>query len=379
MKKTVSILCAIAIMFSMTTLTAKAISETRAENVQNIQKLLTLAQVRMDELTASGLLAVENCKEITDFDGNKLVVFEYSPTGYAIFSPKTGTFLETAPESPSPYLNRSSNLYYGGPKHYYVFDNDTFLNTITAMRLTEGDILALEDYSKKLDDMLMSSKSTNTLNYLNGKSADCSSTRSVSGTYYVNNYSRIKNLSSCGYVGGNHCGYIAAAMLLYYFDSTGHRDVIPGTNSDYYYTENNKYVLTTKLTNELISIGVDLGLNPTTTSYAIHRVVKKYLSNKSISGNIDHTSLFTPFFTKFKISQIIDDSEPVIIFGSLYSQSHNSSIDHAVLAYGYKATISYDEESYGTTTYEFIAHFGYTTYPFVYLNGVFGSIYSLSC
>lgn len=379
MKKFISMVCVLSLIFSMTILSTEATTDTKNTVVVSTQKLLEIAQARMDELTTAGSLVVENCKKISDFDGNYYFVFEYKPIGYAIFSPKSGAFLETAPESPSPYLNCESNLYYGGPQQYYTLENNTFSNTITNSVLTKDDIDTLKDYSRDLDDMLMSSKNTANINYINGKNTTYNSNRGVSGTYYVNNYARIKNLSSCGYVDGGYCGYIAAAMLLYYFDSTGHRDVIPGTNSNYYYTSNNKYVLTPKLTNELINIGADLGFKPSTTSYAIHRVVKKYLANKSITGNIDHTSLFTPLFTKFKISQIIDDSEPVIIFGSLYSPSHNKSIDHAVLAYGYKATISYDEESYGTTTYEFIVHFGYNAYSFVYLNGVFGSIYSLSC
>lgn len=364
----------------MTALSAKAVNASENVISTRTQKLFVIAQARMDELTTPGSLVVDNFKEVFDFNGNSFIVFEYLPTGYAIFCEKSGTFLETAPESPSPYLNYTNAIYYGGPQQYFILENNVFTNTITNTQLNANNVMALKEFSQELDKKLTSSKNNKITNYLNNNSSTYNTaTRSITETFYVDNYSRLRNLSACGYVNGGYCGYIAAAMLLYYFDSTGHRNVIPGTNSEYYYTSNGKYVLTDKLTEELIDIGEDLGFNPNTTSYAIHRVVKQYLSNKSITGNIDHTSLFTPLFTKFQISQKINNNEPVIIFGDHYSPSHNDTIFHAVLAYGYRATISYDEEIYGTTTYEFIVHFGYDSYPFVYLDGIFGSIYSLSC
>lgn len=365
----------------MIALSAKAVIAPEDAISTRTQKLFVIAQARIDEITTPGSLVVDNFKEVFDFNGNSFIVFEYLPTGYAIFSEKSGTFLETAPESPSPYLNHTNDLYYGGPQQYYILQNEVFSNTITNANLNKSDVVALKEFSQNLDEMLISSKNTNITNYLNNKNSVYSTgSRGITETFYVDNYSRLKNLSDCGYVDGGYCGYISAAMLLYYFDATGHRNVIPGTNSDYYYTNsNNKYVLKDNLTEELIDIGVDLGFSPSTTSYAIHRVVKQYLTSKSITSNIDHTSLFAPLFTKFQISQKINNNEPVIIFGDHYSPSHNDTIFHAVLAYGYRATISYDEEIYGTTTYEFIVHFGYDSYPFVYLNGIFGSIYSLSC
>lgn len=319
-------------------------------------------------------------KILLGFDGSEYCLFEYSPTGYAIFDMKSGLFLESTASSYSPYTGYNENIYYAGPGQYYYFSKNEYTHLLDNIKLSKADVFALTNNNEEITALLRTNIDNQVVNYINDTGVTLPPVR-ASQTYYVSDYNRLMNLKYCGYITGGYCGYIAAAMLLYYFDSSGHRDLLPGNNNQFYWTSNGSYVLSTSnVTSPLISIGSSLGYGNSTTSYSIHRVMKKYLSNKGITSNLNHTSLFAPLFTKYQIySRIANSSEPVIIFGSLVSPTNGSSINHAVLAYGCKLTITYNNNGYGTNSYEFIAHFGWDNRTNIYINGIFGSIYSLSC
>ena len=69
-------------------------------------------------------------KILSDLSDNHFELVEVGDTGYMIFDPQSGKYLEEALDSPSPYLGLSENLYYFGPLNYYQLSGDKFVHTV---------------------------------------------------------------------------------------------------------------------------------------------------------------------------------------------------------------------------------------------------------
>ena len=69
-------------------------------------------------------------KILSDLNGNYFELVEMGTSGYLIFDPQSGKYLEEALDSPSPYLGLNQNLYYFGPLNYYQLQQNTFVHTL---------------------------------------------------------------------------------------------------------------------------------------------------------------------------------------------------------------------------------------------------------
>ena len=86
-----------------------------------IKPLETLEEVRTDlviESIAEGWneeRQLSRTTTILDFDGNEYILAEFEPTGYMIFNQEAAIIVESAENSPSPYMGLDGELFYGGP------------------------------------------------------------------------------------------------------------------------------------------------------------------------------------------------------------------------------------------------------------------------
>lgn len=339
---------------------------------QECERHALLIQDKVHSIETNSSLAISAYKSLQDFDGNPYLLIECDPVGYLIYHPESTRFVEYAADSPSPFLDIEGELLYGGPTQYYYKQADgSYQNTLDKEQILEQEeIKELAPQSKKIQKELIKQSDTAVLEYTQKKFAPKVMASKLTTTFYITSYGKLSDLDKCGYMDGGVCGYIAAAMMIYYYDVIGHRDVM---DDKYYYNYNGKK-LSSALTQHLLQIGKDLGYGTSTTSVAIHYTVKEYLKRRGITSNTDHTSRYVPLFTSTTIALLLEKNQPVIIFGNLYSPSHGKHINHAVLAYGYKATLNGSDMSF-----EFIAHFGYDAYRQVTVSGAYGSIYSLKC
>ncbi len=224
---------------------------------------------------------ISSIKKITDFSGNPYLVIECSPTGYLIYNEDAGVIMEESESSPSPYLDISHGLY-GGP-------NNEVLNYIN------------KGIQNKEVSIIPAAVTNSYISY--GK------------TFFGN----LNTSTKMGYysVSDGLCGYVAAAMVLLYYD-----------------------------------IGKQtLGYSTTLNGSKVANVMKTYLDDKR---NIDVTcwSAITVNIPSIRY-QLTNRDIPVVYVNRFDDPRGSGTTDHCIVVYGY-------DNSDGL-----IAHFGWVGYEHV--------------
>lgn len=319
---------------------------------------------------------VESVKTVYDFAGNTFYVAECTPTGYYIYNVETDTVVESSERGVSPYIGYSQNLYYGGPTYYYVLENGSYKHTID-----ETETLATAQVQVLRQNCQVGFETIEARYQTRANSVSPMAVYSTDIT--VDHPEFYQNLTHCGYISGGRCGFIALGMLIAYKDKYADDDLL----ADAYWETNsilnsqNTSGITVSANNVISKKLYDLDPKDSTTSMHIHNVAKKYFAQVGVSVN--HTSRWKPFFTEGTVRNLIDDDNPVILFGSVPDNptttsvmnvtpmsSEGDSSNHAVVAYGYSSDKS-----------KFIVHYGWESsyYPDARIDlGYFGlgSIYS---
>lgn len=389
MKKTASILTAMALTISISSTSVEALSVTEQINAQENVRLSEIFNMRIEELeeqanSVLGLsgddvvdIEISDVVSMHDFSGNKYTLIECHPTGYMIYHDESANFVEGSAVAESPYKNCMGEIYYGGPNEYYEItstgSDEVYCHTISGETLCRETLSTLSEASDKLNTALFDNANTSIQNYISSAQPldiVCPMSVEVGDLKLVDNYQFFTGLDNCGYTtvnGSGICGYIAAGILLTYEQVTNGGNYVPSS----YYSKNSsgKYSISTSLPKALYNTAVSLGYGTSTTSVEVHYTVEEYLANRGITVN--HTSLYAPFGNNFVIADKIDNDRPVIWFGNVFDNTSGDSqtfINHAVVVYGY------DYDLIGG--YSYIAHFGWTGDTMVTFNGVVGSIYT---
>lgn len=308
-------------------------------------------------------ISISAIKYASDFAGNRFTVIECKPTGYYIFHESSGIFVEYSISSMSPYIDYYDNLYYGGPKGYYIKENSTYKNTVIDETINYDSESELSIYSSELALNLMKGKDQKVLDFINNNSisslnlsdAAADTVGVLSTPVYIPNSYYLSQLSTnCGYKNGGYCGYIAGNLILYYWEKR------MGSNSivdSWYLQPNRSGLYGYRLTNCLYYIGVGLGYGASTVGWQMRNVLISYCNSNGISA----TSSWYIF--DGNAADEIDSGRPVILFGSFWNVQTNSGyISHAVTAYGYNSST-------------YIVHYGWDGYPMIFLNHlIFGTM-----
>jgi len=343
---------------------------------EQTKKLITLFCSTLDTVKEpSQNLQFSVMKTVRDFAGNSYIVAEFQPTGYVIFNVDTGIFTEYSALSDSPYLGCTGNeLYYAGMGQFYTKQGNSLVNILTKESAKEETVRALfAPYCTQQFELLEGNKNDEVAKYVSKKTSNYAPPKAVTEAY-VTYSNRLINLYDPGYRSGNVCGYIAAAMVLYYYRSSGRRNI--ADSNDYFTDANGYYNIKVALTNYLVdSLRVQLGLPTGTHANHIKTLMSNYIRiyctrmGLSQSG-ISHDTWYVPLTAQIEAG--INGYKPVIIFaGLLSSPTLGITTNHAVLAYGYKYNSGASDEM--------IVHYGYKGRSKVYVTGAWGSIYTLTC
>jgi len=187
----------------------------------------------------------------------------------------------------------------------------------------------------------------------------------------VSNYQFFTNLQSCGENVNNTCGYIAAGILLSYWQATRGGNYI--SSSYLTYTTSNgvrKYSISNSLHTYLVNIGKSLGKGNTTYAKDIYDVVNRYFSLRS-GISCTYRWALIPNANNIAIANDIHNNRPVIWFGRVASNSYNdmTNMNHAIIVYGYRFSIF--------SGYSYLAHFGWEGANEVFFNGFLGSTFTI--
>lgn len=317
-------------------------------------------------------------KMVYDFAGNLYYVVEFSETGYLIYHADSGCVMEYSASAPSPYAAVEENLFYCGPTYYYVFDGNTYFHTIADESFDEADSEMLE--SAETNSNQLHTKCVEAANdsvycidtaAASGRQNDIAAT--ASSAHYISKYSVLKNLKTeaqMGYYtnprasdGGGCCGYIAAGMLLLWYDKG--KGVNETINDFAYLNSNGSAFRGGDFTRYLRSLGQydasdATGVLPGDES--MRDIISKYARKKYCVTTTDATII--PSASKV-CTWLRTYNAPVIVFGNFEKKGSGSY--HAVLAYGW-----YDDN-------RIIANYGHEYYNEVTITAPLFSLGSILC
>lgn len=272
---------------------------------------------------------LEEVKTLVGFDGGEYILYEYLPNGYAIYT-KNMVLIERNANAKSPYLGIYDNIIYNGPMSYYV-DRTGYIYDLLTNEIVEVTSEVLE-ISRMLNETI-----EEPIVMTRGLSTDKGE---------IKNSEYIKNLFyDYNYFGT--CGYISASILLGYYDQMfPNKNIIP---KEYRLPDNQ---LSPKLHDDLRA----LGKKNETNADSLKPIVKKYLSNRGVTG-ISHYSWLGIFTTNTMLMDSINKNNPVILFATMKNPKDGKNMNHALVAYKYNMHLYTDT---GHAYYYYTCHYGWS-------------------
>lgn len=297
-------------------------------------------------------------KILSDLNGNYFELVEMGTSGYLIFDPQSGKYLEEALDSPSPYLGLNQNLYYFGPLNYYQLQQNTFVHTLlpeeynfsidVGTDVQSAFNVALQRSRSQTDTKVLAAMQIETNS---AKSADLqayfSTTRATNE--YIPDYTYIKNAIYPKNKDGT-CGYTAACLILNYWHRYERRII----DNSFLDSNGNLKKTGTTLQDKLLSYGD----SNDSWGKTIRDALIAYCNEYGVSA----TSTY--YITNFDIFAEVGRGRPVIVFGyfpdSPGQVPTRGKVFHAVTAYG---------TSTSGLTKKLIVHYGWLGYEHVTLDG----------
>lgn len=330
MKKIISLLVTMAILMCCSATCFAAEADASTGQNQEDTRIATFTEERIGTFTSSKVTTAK-VQHVSDFNGNDYAVIEFSPSGYAIVHPESGVIIEYNMNAASPYSGISGDCYYGGPTYYYHKSAEGYKHTVLEDdTLSEKDAAQLKETCSKMNAEALAMPDQIAVEYFKGSGSLESVSGSTRGTdYWVTSYSWIrKRKSGFGYKSGGYCGYIAANLLLKYYN---YRGKITLTSP---YNTLNSVALTNKL--------IEYGSGASTTGVSISTVLNSFASDFGYPQVANWAVGCYGITTEIK-----NNKRPCILFGDLENAGN-----HAALAYGYN---TYENSGYST----FVCHYGW--------------------
>lgn len=336
---------------------------------------------------------ISKIKMLKDLDNNNYTLIECVPTGYIIICNDSESMIEYSAYSKSPYENYDKELYYFGPAYFAVLQGDSFIHTITGLSLfslseNQEIITSLKNESKHMHDTMVNYTKSIGLG-VSTMSQDyyAYNTKWTCVNYYGYFTTKTDNISFSYFsLDKGCCGYVAASILLGYYDQFVKR-CVPDKfmEMDSYGYKRYKYSSiygkngAGEFTEHLLNFKTTSSVSSTSTT--IRECLTKYFKYYGYK-NMGIYDMITPFFSNLTIKNLIDKSTPVILFGSLEKPTSPPSTaqasghgNHAVVIYGYRKGAN------NGSIYSFLAHYGWAGYSQATINYIgtstFGSMLRL--
>lgn len=317
-------------------------------------------------------------KNLKDFDNNDYILYEYEPTGYAIYNVSNGDVIEMSPYSQSPFVSYNTDLFYVPLIGYFVkISNNSYYNIMSDTYITDTEEqTALIKVSEKVHadgleymdedmlDIVYGNEENINNKYSHATYAPPVVTQPGNGIVTADKEVEYSwyfkwNKTEFAYdsvTAGGSCGYIALGLLLGYHEFFNNKGYFSDTEVISFITKvngnpNNENIVP-EIDDSFIQYLYNLYPKDGTISSDIMRVMNKFMDGKPISWGYYDRYIF---FGSAK-SQI-DDGYPVILFGKLPDINNVEKVNHAVVVYGY-----YEDDS------KLLTHYGWNYYSQVIIS-----------
>ncbi len=273
----------------------------------------------------------ENQFAVKDLDGNIFIVETGEMGGMLIYDPVSDVFLEKSATLECPYdFNSLMDYYYFGPMNYFYRIEDTFIsldNSYDSLSLAQA--LELQEiYREHLETFRESTSAQNYQKYVtvqrqNGRTVK-DKIRKGNKTY-INGYEHIRN-DPFPKNNDNSCGFVAACIVLNYWDKTVKRGIVNSQflNENGYLNSTDTFSPETNLKDKLVQYN---GGKRNSTAISVSHAMNKYCKEYGVKGSASW------HLGNIGITKSIATDRPAILFGWI-SDLKGSLITHAVTVYG---------------------------------------------
>ncbi len=279
----------------------------------------------------------KNQYTVKDLDGNVFIIQTGEDKGFMVYDPIAEAFIEKSSTLKCPYnFDTSYDNYYLGPMKYYSRVEDTFYS----LGIEGGtlDLLQAEEIQANFSTQLADFREvTSEENYQAYVAEQRANGRPIKGKIkigdktYINNYEYIRDTKHPSNF-DDSCGFVAASIVLNYWDKTVHS----GTVLPQYLDDNGElndtgdnYSPSTNLKDKLVEYN---GGKKRSTAVSVSKAMNKYCKDNNIKG----TARWTVFDTG--LQTVLALEKPAILFGWLNDPRDGNDFCHAVTVYGTEDT-----------------------------------------
>lgn len=335
-----ALLCVFVQVFNLSSASAAVVSEYK-EGLPESGYLMEKKESVSDFVSKGQTVAGQT--ELQDFEGNKFMLYELAPIGYAIYSLKNDArvFIEGAYSSNSPFYGYEDKekIYLGFGEYYYKQDNE-YVNILSGESFEKEDLATgfyLQDeayYEKTSRPMAVKSTATNT-----GKTVN------EGGFTKIGNHSYFETLKKFPRNTKGTCSLVALSIMIGYLDMYVNNGFIP-ENASYngkpFRDENGTSqalhdYLFDKCLHTVLGLSSEEGYPMANAE--IKKSMQDYLNGicgKDFAKRVNCIS-GSLFNTHKNPRKYIDQGYPVILTMTSYKSSITSGKQsyHTVVAYGY--------------------------------------------
>lgn len=259
----------------------------------------------------------DNSRRIESFTAEKrYLLFSLSPSGYAIYDEISGVVEEMMIGGEDPYKDAKEGiLYYGGPMNYILQKNDSYFLISGNIKLSVDDIEALTNLEKYT--------ATN-------RNKTAKGIPQTTDYYYMSSSSYFTSLLGDRF--GNNvsgtCTHIACAIMLGYYNYYVNTQFVPTGYEDGCGTTENFHAY----------LQTFLGSAPSGLANAANGLSSYFsaifFTTPTVYYDIgNHNTVYNRV-----VNRVYNNRPTIIAMFSSYNQ--NCPINHSVVAYGYRETLS---------------------------------------
>lgn len=274
----------------------------------------------------------ENQNAVKDLNGNIFIVQENKENGFLIFDPVANDVIESTTTAVCPYIfDNLHDNYYFGPMNYYYKEGNYFHHY--KIDNCFGDLPSIlqlqEEFNSQLEDFRAITSEESYELYVENNQGDTNPPKrhyESGNKVYINNYQYIRDMKQ-PYNWDGSCGFVAASIVLNYWDKTIHSGTVASQ-----FLDDNGELNSTLYSNPYINLKDKLieynSGNADSTARTVSNAVNKYCDDFNVNGSASW------YLGKIGLQASFANEKPAIMFGRFPNVQSGGYANHAITCYG---------------------------------------------